>query len=546
MIENLVIENYILIQNIDVQLTSGFNVFTGETGSGKSMLVDAINFVMGQRSTPSVVGRHHNSARVEMSLMLDDAGVFAKLEEMGVPFEKDEAILVSRELFKDGRNVSRVNGRSVTLAMVKTLLEDVVDVHSQHETQRLLDSKNHRLIIDLFANHDALIQAYATAYKTYEAARKALETFKNTDLNERDVIQARKDLDVIEQFKPSPEDYETLNQSLDAAQNFEKNHEMYQIIVDLLKRNDDLLGKLYEGFKPLETLNQEGLLAQYRDAYFNLEDVYETVLKHQNSESFDAYEFERMQDRLYHYQKLLKRYGDFAGIQDAKDHDEALIERFERYDDLVLDYENALASALSDLNACGLRLRESRKTSAEKLEQQIVVQLQDLLLENARFSVEFEPKQHGSDGMDAIQFLVSMNKGEPLRPLDKVASGGELSRLMLGLKVILSQVFGIKTIVFDEIDTGVSGRAGLQIGAKMKALGHDCQVLTISHLSAVAACATTHFAISKSQDDHETFTAIREVSGDARIDELALIMSGSTTSAAKATAQELLEEGQAL
>ena len=540
------IENYILIQTIDVNLTSGFNVFTGETGSGKSMLVDAINFVMGQRSTPSVVGRQGNSARVEMTLSVSDAALFQKLEDLGIPYESDEAVLVSRELFKDGRNVSRVNGRSVTLSMVKDLLADVVDVHSQHETQGLLDPKNHRFFMDLFADHDALISAYAEAFANYETARKDLDHFKTIDLNERDVENAQKEIHMFETFKPTLDDYDALNQSLTLAQNFERNHAYYESIVAILKRDSDLLSKLYEGFKPLESLNNDVLLGQYRDAYFNLEDVYETILKIQNNENFDAFEFERLQERLYTYQKLLKRYGDFDGIETARRDYEALILRFERYDDVLLDYENALASALVKLNEEGLALRASRMESARVLEREIVVQLQDLLLENARFSVQFEQKNQSSDGLDAIQFLVSMNKGEPLKPLDKVASGGELSRLMLGLKVILSRIFGIKTIVFDEIDTGVSGRAGLQIGAKMKMLGETCQVLTISHLSSVAACATTHFAISKSQDDRETFTAIKEVSGAQRIAELAMIMSGTTSQAAKDTARELLDEGQAL
>lgn len=547
MIQHLSIQNYILIHNIEVDLTSNFNVFTGETGSGKSMLVDAINFGMGQRSTPNVVGKHGTSARVEILLNLyNDEKSSLVLNELGIPVEEDGTVIISRELFKDGRNVSRINNRSVTLSSVKEFIKEIIDIHSQHETQGLLDSKQHLNILDSYAQNEKLLNQYQETYRSYKKAIKELNDFKTSDINPLEIEEAKKELQQIDTFNPSIEDYEDIQNDLELMNNFEKNQLLYESIINVMRRDEDVLTGLYKLIDNFEDLGHDHLLNQFKDAYFNLEDVYESVVKLEANSNFDAHEYERLQDRIFNYQKLIKKYGSLEGLVESQNLYETLISKSENYEDMLIDHENAVASIKLELDKHAELLRNSRTKAARSLEKDIELQLRELLLENARFVIVFETQEASRDGYDTVVFKVSMNKGINLEPLDKVASGGELSRLMLGIKVIFSKVLGFKTLIFDEIDTGVSGRAGFQIGAKMRELSNNVQVITISHLSSVAACAHAHFAISKSQDDTQTFTDMIKVEDEARVEELALIMSGSQNSESLEAARVLLSKGQAL
>lgn len=547
MIQHLTIQNFILIQSIDVDLTPNFNVFTGETGSGKSMLVDAIIFGLGQRSSSNVIGKNGNSARVEIVLSLpNNVRINEKLNEIGIDPEEDGTVILSREIYQDGRNVSRINGRSVTLSSMKAFVEGTIDIHSQHETQDILEVKNHRSILDQYAGSLEILATYRTKYQAYRDAVKAYETFKLSDISPEEVSFAAKELEYLEMFEPSQEDYENLLASIESMSNYEKNQLNYDAIKETLRRDFDVLGKLYQLINNFESLGDDAMLEQYRDAYFNLEDVYETVVKKEAASSFDINEFERLQDRAYQYQKLIKKHGSVEGIQESIENYKATLLRSSNYDDLCVDYENSIESLKSEAMELADKLSEARKQAALELEPRIETQLKDLLLEHARFEVSFETKALSDTGIDDVKFLVSMNKGERLATLDKVVSGGEMSRLMLGIKVIFAKLLDTKTLIFDEIDTGVSGRAGFQIGAKMKALGKDAQVITISHLSSVAACGDAHFAITKSQDSSQTVTALQEVSGEARVEELALIMSGFINDSSLDAARNLLAQGQAI
>lgn len=547
MIQHISIKNFILIQSIEVDLESKFNVFTGETGSGKSMLIDAITFGMGQRSSASVIGKYGNSARVELVLSVPNNLLLeSKLEEIGIEMEDDGTLILSREIFEDGKNVTRINNRSVTLSSMRGFLDGIIDIHSQHETQEILNSKQHIHLLDKFASNDDLLLAFNSTYRKFKSFEKEFNAFKSSDISPEEVKIAQKELEALEAFGPSLDDYESSLQSIESMNNFEKFQRTYDAIKSVLNRDDDVLSKLYPLIDLFESLEDESLLNQVKDAYYNLEDVYERVLKLEAKNNFDEHEYERLQDRIYSYQKLIKKYGSIEGIERAKEHYMHTLRAASNYDDLLMDYQIQYEALLRDVMQEANALRDNRLQAAKRLKPLIESELKDLLLEHAQFVVSINEKPLSNLGVDDVIFEVSMNKGENPAPIDKVASGGEMSRLMLGIKVIFAKIMGTSTLIFDEIDTGVSGRAGFKIGAKMRSLGELVQVITISHLSSVAACAHSHYAIMKSNDETQTMTAMQRVEGDARIREMALIMSGFVDDKSIEAARSLLHEGQSL
>lgn len=547
MFQHLAIKNYILIQDIQVDLTEGFNVFTGETGSGKSMLVDAMNFITGQRSSASVVGNNGTSARVEAVLSLPaEHAIYTKLNDLGLNEDEESTIILTREMTQDGRNTFRINNRLVSLSITRECLEDVIDIHSQHETQYLLNAKNHLNLLDEFANTSELVSNLNEKFEIYTKAKEKYNQFKVSDISPNEIKLIQKELDELEAFKPSTEDYELLEEQLKSMENFEKYQELYSSLLDLFNNDQSGLGTWYAGIDVFEQLDDELLLTQYKDAYYSLEDIQETLVKKKAELNFDPFEFDRLQERLFKYQQYIRRYSSVEGITDHMVQIETTIKQAQSFDDTLIDFENEMNAAYQLASELAQTLSIQRKEAASRLEDAITVHLDDLLLENARFKVVFKEQELHKSGIDSVVFYVAMNKGSDFSPLDKVASGGELSRLMLGLKVIFNQLQGISTVVFDEIDTGVSGRVGIQIGAKMKQLAETTQVLTITHLSSVAACATSHFSITKADDADQTVTSIEQVTDDRRVEELALIMSGSTSNHSLAAAKELLKEGQAI
>lgn len=544
MLQHLAIKNYILIQDISVDLSDNFNVFTGETGSGKSMLVDALNFAFGQRSSASIVGKYDDVSRVEVIFTVaDNHPVIPYLEEIGFDVDPSDPIIISRDMNRDGKSNARINHRIVTASLLRELAGYLIDIHSQHETQSLLNSKQHLNLLDRFASIQEALETYTHLYQTYKDAQRDLETFESSDISPDEIERAEAMLRELEKFKPSVDDYTSLTENLETMSNFERYQTIYSDMLEIFKQND-ALARLYDGLSLYEELNNDTLGEKYREAYFLLEDVRDTVQALSHELQFDAYEFDTYQSRMYQYQQYFRKFGDVEGILAVMETYDALLHRAKHFDEIREDFQNIRDVALDAATESAKSLSVKRRDAAVELEKAVEVQLHDLMLEHARFEVKFSSVNLNQNGHDNVQFYVSMNKGEDLAPLDKVASGGELSRLMLGLKVIFSRVQHIDTIVFDEIDTGVSGRVGMRIGQKMKDLSKEAQVLTITHLSSVAAHAHQHYKISKSQEDEATMTSIDQLTPEEQVEQLALIMSGSVSNASLLAAQELLKEGQ--
>lgn len=547
MLTHLTINNFVLIQHISVDFSDKFNVFTGETGAGKSLLVDAMNFVSGQRSGASIVGKHGKSARVEVAFDLSKAtNLRHKLAALDMYDPEDEYAVFSREMNEEGRSVCKINQRVVNLSTVKHVLDGVLDIHSQHETQYLLNPKNHLHLLDAYAQNDKERTIYREILKEYHQTLKRIEDLNHSSINPDEIEFARFQLQEIQELDPSFEDYEQINNQLETLSHFEKTKSFVTELEDILDGNQGVVGTLYQYLDTIQSIRNEELENRYKNVYYEVEDIRDELVKYNSTLIFDEFEFNNLQNRGYQYDQLIRKYGSLEGILNKKELLITQINQAEHFDDIKIDLENELREIDDRLKIAASALTQTRFDAKNKLEKAVIEQLRDLLLEQAQFEVEIKESVFNQDGAETVHFNVSMNKGVAPAPLERVASGGELSRLMLGLKVIFSSIYGVSTIVFDEIDTGVSGRVALKIGAKMSQLSQSSQVLTISHLAAVAACADHHFLISKKEMHDDIITDINEIVETERVRQMALIMSGNDTQASLNSANELLKEGQLL
>lgn len=544
MLVSLYIKNFILIEEISVDLSDRFNAFTGETGAGKSLFVDALNFVSGERSTQDVVGTHSDSAYVEAGFFTDNSNAISILEDMGFEIDPNEVTVFSREMNKNGRSISKINGRVVNQKSVREVLAYVLDIHSQHETQYLMNNSNHIYLLDSFINDDKNLLDYKDAFHAYKEKLEAIEVFKSTQFDAQEIEVAKEVLKELDAFKPSVEDYEITNQSLSEMENFEKTKAVFNKIEDTLSKDTNVLNDLYDLIEPFESI--EPLSERYRDLYYQLEDISYEISRMNDGFYFNEYEFENLNNRMDQYTQYIRKYGSVEALLDKQNKYQTMISNVDHYEDFLTDLNNEKESLYHELVKKADVLSNQRKEFALRLETLIVRELHDLMLENAVFKVDIASAAFTEMGQDRVVFMVSMNKGVAVSMLSKVASGGELSRLMLGLKVIFSDIQGISTLIFDEIDAGVSGRVAFRIGEKMKDIAKKAQVISITHLPAVAACADHHFLISKQEHNNVTKTHIAQIQNGARMEHLALMMTGNLNDKSIQAARDILEQGQAI
>ena len=544
MLVSLYIKNFILIEEISVDLSDRFNAFTGETGAGKSLFVDALNFVSGERSTQNVVGTHSDSTYVEAGFLTDNSNAISILEDMGFEIDPNEVTVFSREMNKNGRSISKINGRVVNQKSVREVLAYVLDIHSQHETQYLMNNSNHIYLLDSFINDDKNLLDYKDAFHAYKEKLEAIEVFKSTQFDAQEIEVAKEVLKELDAFKPSVEDYEITNQSLCEMENFEKTKAVFNKIEDTLSKDTNVLNDLYDLIEPFESI--EPLSERYRDLYYQLEDISYEISRMNDGFYFNEYEFENLNNRMDQYTQYIRKYGSVEALLDKQNKYQTMISNVDHYEDFLTDLNNEKEALYHELVKKADVLSNQRKEFALRLETLIVRELHDLMLENAVFKVDIASAAFTEMGQDRVVFMVSMNKGVAVSMLSKVASGGELSRLMLGLKVIFSDIQGISTLIFDEIDAGVSGRVAFRIGEKMKDIAKKAQVISITHLPAVAACADHHFLISKQEHNNVTKTHIAQIQNEARMEHLALMMTGNLNDKSIQAARDILEQGQAI
>ncbi|MDQ0362839.1 DNA repair protein RecN [Breznakia pachnodae] len=545
MIQNLYVKNFVLIDELNLDFHSSFSSFTGETGAGKSLFIDALSILCGARVNSSYIQKGAEKAFIEATVNLpqDHPGI-KKLEEAGFSLD-DDYIIISREFNIEGKSIARINNRTTTVSLIKEVMGDVIDIHSQHDSQYLLDSKNHLMLLDRFVGEETLVNQVIDLYKNYRNLQKELDVLMNEEFSLDDLEFYKYQLEEIVSFDLKENEVEELELVQKEMSSFEKVSSKLNAAISILESSG--YAKVYEAQKELEDLDSStvtGIKEEFLNAYYLIDENLIALKEYANTLEYDEEKFNYVQTRLYDIQKLMRKHGHtYEDVIKKKEEMEEKIAAMENRDGYIADKQRQIDYAYENYTTAASKLSEKRKSASIKLEKQVQKELYDLHLQNAQFHVHFE-LEDSKTGIDKVEFYISMNKGEDPKPLTKVISGGELSRLMLGLKSIFSKLQNIQTIIFDEIDTGVSGNVAYAIGKKMRQLANDTQVFSITHLAPVAAWGNYHYLVEKEEKNGRTVSRIRQLSEEERIIELAAISSNSSSTQALDAAKELYQSTQ--
>lgn len=538
MIEQLSVKDYVLFKSCIIDFTDGMSVITGETGAGKSLLIDAIGYLSGNRIKSNVIRNGKDKAILSMVLTSNDR-VNAILEENG--FEVDDQVIISRTILNNNKSTVRINQQITTLSFVRKIVNLLVDIHSQMDTYRLMDTSVQMELLDSYAKTMDLKASVKEAYVKYSNVLHELETLKNEEFSDAELEFLTEQLDEIENANIQEDELDALNDQIHAATSWYKNSEdLSSCLYEIDKENGalDALYTLYKQASKSPILNDYE--ESFKNLYYSLQSVDEELKHMRDTHSNDSLDLDSLQSRQYLIKKLYRKYGgSYTSLMESKksitDKIDRIIHRQDVFDKLEKEKEESFTAYMKLANALSLK----RKEVFSQLESKVMEHCKDLMLENARFMISCMEKKPSSNGIDDIEFLVSMNPGQDFSSLSASASGGELSRLMLALKVVFQATNGIETIIFDEIDTGVSGKVALAMGAKMKALSKNYQVLCITHLASVAVYANTHYLVNKKASASETITSVQELDQDKTIQELAIMTSGEASQKAKESMQDL-------
>ncbi len=552
MLELLHIENIAIIEAADIEFAPGFNALTGETGAGKSIVIDSLSAVLGQRTSRELIRTGADKAFVSAAF----SGMAPELtEELGIQPEADGTLLLQREIQTDGKNVCRVNGRPVTVGQLRALGARLLNIHGQHDGQQLLDEEQHIVYLDSFGRVESLAITYAEKYKNFTDIRRQIGALQMDEAEKaRRVDTLQYQIDELRRAKLKPGEEEELTARRGMLRNAEKflgavagadyalNGDdsgggalsalrQAQDALSGVRHLDDAFGQLYE---------------RLGEAYSEVYDIAATVEDKRGELDVSPGELDRVESRMDLLYRLKKKYG--ATVEDMLDYQarcEAELAQIEDAGDTLARLEQALSKAEKETRQAAQALSDARKAAAEQLTSQILAELQQLDMGKIRFAVNFAEKPLDSDGMDTVRFLMSANVGEELRPIHKIASGGELARIMLAMKNVLSEQDHVGTMVFDEVDTGVSGRAAQKVAEKMARISRRKQVLCVTHLPQLAAMADTHFSVEKGERGGRTYTEVRRLDREQRRRELARLTGGSHVSQTMLDgAEELLVQAE--
>lgn len=538
MIEQLSVKDYVLFKSCIIDFTDGMSVITGETGAGKSLLIDAIGYLSGNRIKSNVIRNGKDKAILSMVLTSNDR-VNAILEENG--FEVDDQVIISRTILNNNKSTIRINQQITTLSFVRKIVNLLVDIHSQMDTYRLMDTSVQMELLDSYAKTMDLKASVKEAYVKYSNVLHELETLKNEEFSDAELEFLTAQLDEIENANIQEDELDALNDQIHEATSWYKNSEDLSSCLYEIDKENGALDSLYTLYKQA---SKSPILNDYEESfknlYYSLQSVDEELKHMRDTHSNDSLDLDSLQSRQYLIKKLYRKYGgSYTSLMESKksitDKIDRIIHRQDVFDKLEKEKEESFTAYMKLAKALSLK----RKACFKELESKVMEHCKDLMLENARFMISCMEKKPSSNGIDDIEFLVSMNLGQDFSSLSASASGGELSRLMLALKVVFQASNGIETIIFDEIDTGVSGKVALAMGAKMKALSKNYQVLCITHLASVAVYANTHYLVNKKASASETITSVQELDQDKTIQELAVMTSGEASQKAKESMQDL-------
>lgn len=547
MISRLHIENIAVIENADIDFRNGFIALTGETGAGKSILIDSINILLGNRASKDLVRTGCSKAFV--SAEFDDVAGLEKLfSEYGVPDEGNGSIFLSRELSVEGKSVARVNSRPVPASVLKEFGKRLITIHGQQDNGTLLDTATHLSFLDAYAKNSSEINEYRTAYRNFRSIKKEIDKLTlDDDEKARRVDTLTYQINEIEAAEPVEGEDEDLADRKKVLLGAEKIIESLSAARTILSDGEYNVSEMFsQAVTNLESISEfsdelEDFASRSENVLAEIDSLADDVRMLADRFDFNPRELDEIEDRLGVINSLKRKYGRTIGeinsyLAEAK----AKLAQIEYSDEAILKLDAELAKAHDELVAKAKVLTDSRKKAAEEISREVTKELSELEMPKVRMQVRTDKKKYSFDGADDVEFLISTNVGENVKPLSAVASGGELSRIMLALRKILSSSAQNETLIFDEIDTGVSGKASVRIAQKMKQMSKTAQVITVTHLAQIAAYADEHLKIEKKDDGQRTFTTVTELDEKGRIEELARLLGGDIASSAVATAKDML------
>ncbi|TDL34635.1 DNA repair protein RecN [Jeotgalibacillus sp. S-D1] len=556
MLQELSIRNFAIIDELALSLEEGLTVLTGETGAGKSIIIDAVQLLVGGRGSAEFVRHGEKKAEIEGIFIVEDGHPCqAKCEEFGIELE-DGMVLLKRDISQSGKSACRVNGKLVTIAILREIGRALIDVHGQHESQELMDETKHLMLLDQFGMQEIMPAkaAYMELYVQYEQVQKQIRSLTENEqqmAHRLDLIQFQ--FNEIEQANLELNEDEVLNEEKSRLVNFERLFDTLQTAYNALQGEQKGLDWVGLSMSNLEQAAEiDANLAQTNESVANsfylLEEA-ASAIRHQLDElEYDPDRLQVIEDRLNEISQLKRKYGSsISQIVEFASSIEEEIESITNRESTIKELERKRTSIEKDLSLEAAHLSDVRKKWAQSLTEEIHDQLKALYMDKAVFEVRFHSSEREStlyrkEGTDETEFFISTNPGEPLKPLIKVASGGEISRIMLALKTIFSKHQGITSIIFDEVDTGVSGRVAQAIAEKIHAVSVHSQVLCISHLPQVAAISDNHLFISKEVKNDRTITHVLPLEEAERIREISRMISGvEITDLTLSHAKELLE-----
>ncbi|MBQ5885689.1 MAG: DNA repair protein RecN [Clostridia bacterium] len=550
MLETLYIENVAVIESAEINFTNKFNVLTGETGAGKSIIIDSINAILGERTPKDIIRNGCDyaliTAQFSVSILLE-----AKLVDLGYTCD-DRELILSRRLSLDGRNNVRINGKPATVSILREIGVDLINIHGQHDSQHLLNSESHLAFIDALADNQAIYDEYITSYKKLvEIKHKIKNLTENNDNNAdlREMLEFQiKELEEAN-IKPGEKD------KLEARRNIIKNAEKIKSIINFAKNSlneadnnssvCDMLRISASNFEGLTNIDErfKAVSERFKGLEIESRELLNDIVSEFNEYDFDEYELDEIEKRLDIIYGLSLKYGSEENMLTQLTESKEKLDSIVNFDNVISELENEFTELLDKTKKVSQKLTESRVKTAQKFDREVAEQLQFLNMPFIKFSTQITGTKLTSKGAETLEFLISTNPGEPPKPLVKIASGGELSRIMLAIKTVLSGADAVETLIFDEIDSGISGNAAQKVAVKLQQIANDKQVICVTHLAQIAALAESHHLISKSSDSNKSVTNISRLDYDGRVNELSRIISGGEiTENIRNTAIEMLNK----
>ncbi|WP_059279826.1 DNA repair protein RecN [Staphylococcus epidermidis] len=554
MLQTLSIKQFAIIDELDINFSDGLTVMSGETGSGKSIIIDAIGQLIGMRASSDYVRHGEKKAIIEGIFDIDESkDAINILESLAIDVDED-FLLVKREIFSSGKSICRINNQTVTLQDLRKVMQELLDIHGQHETQSLLKQKYHLQLLDDYADnqYSDLLNQYQLSYNQYKNKRKELEELESADqalLQRLDLMKFQ--LEELTEASLKEGEVDQLESDIKRIQNSEKLNLALNNAHQVLTDESAIPDRLYELSNYLQTINDivpEKFVRLKEDIdqfYYILEDAKHEIYDEMANTEFDEQVLNEYESRMNLLNNLKRKYGkDITELIAYQSKLANEIDKIENYEQSTSQLREEIKTLYNEVIDIGKKLSQERRRVARELKDHIVSEIQNLQMKDANLEISFKPLDEPTiEGIEFVEFLISPNRGEPLKSLNKIASGGELSRIMLALKSIFVKSRGQTAILFDEVDSGVSGQAAQKMAEKMRDIAQYIQVICISHLPQVASMSDHHLLISKASNADRTTTQVKELKDENKIDEIARMISGaSVTELTRENAKEMIKQ----